>query len=787
MPAISIIIPTFNHARSLPTTLASIFKQTFQDFEVIVVDDGSTDQTFNAVAPYLDKITYFKTINSGANSARNRGAARARGDQLLFCDADIILATNFLEILNTALKNNPSASFAYSAFKFGWKNFPLQHWSVTNLKKFNYIHTTSLIRAKDFPGFDANIKRLQDWDLWLTMADQGKIGIGVANTSFQVELDGLSRIGSHWMPKLFYTLPWEKLGWVPEILQKYFQARAVIANKHSLDKSFIATRLVTPPPTTDATNLPTSKPFFSSTILIGLIAFHGLAALASTRPDLATFMLVAIFLTGFYLSIRSLPAALGIALIELMVGGHGHLLEGELGGVSIFLRLAIFAGIMSGFSGGLLLKKYKPIVYYPQLIIYGSLALTVIYGVLIGLKTNPIATVFDDSNSYSFLLYFIPLISINWTKALQDQVVRLLFNGAIFIAGWTILQVYLFNHLGGIPIQDLYTFVRDSRTFEVTLLKNEFITAWLGNHPWYFRIFGQGQIFLAVSLGAWWWVLATTKWQPKIIIPFILIITALVASWSRSIIIGIILALPILYYLPRLNKTIKSIIILGFKTSTLVLISFLGFFVITIIPPTVDLTSASFYKNTAQNTRDLAVTSRWNLLPPLNSLIMADPLLGSGLGRSVTYISDDPRIRAEIPSGELSTYRFEWGYHDLAVKFGLAGLLIWLLALAAIIKIMLSGSQAIQLSNQAHPTSTPPLTDYYLRVSYAFGLIVLIGTNIFSPYFNHPIGLGYLLLGLVFWPTFPSIQLKNLTQTVSVVSNQLLSTQAPATRELNSH
>ena len=76
MPNVSIVIPTYNRQQFLLEALRSVFAQTFQDYEVIVVDDGSTDQTAGAVQSFGDRVVYLYKTHGGAASARNRGLRR---------------------------------------------------------------------------------------------------------------------------------------------------------------------------------------------------------------------------------------------------------------------------------------------------------------------------------------------------------------------------------------------------------------------------------------------------------------------------------------------------------------------------------------------------------------------------------------------------------------------------------------------------------------------------------------------------------------------------------------
>jgi glycosyltransferase involved in cell wall biosynthesis len=232
-PLISVIIPTYQHARDLPACLDSVFTQTLTDYEVIVVNDGSTDNTDEVVKPYLDRIDYIKQENRGGNAARNRGFQAAQGQFLFFCDADLILKPIALERLLATLQENPATSYAYCSFRFGWHVFKLWPFDGDKLRQVNYIHTSSLIRRDHFPGFDESIRRLQDWDLWLTMLTQGRVGVWVPEVLFKAipHEGGIST----WLPGIFYRIPWRRLGIRFNEVEKYQAAAAIIKAKHRLE------------------------------------------------------------------------------------------------------------------------------------------------------------------------------------------------------------------------------------------------------------------------------------------------------------------------------------------------------------------------------------------------------------------------------------------------------------------------------------------------------------------------------------------------------------------------
>ncbi|MGE5263499.1 MAG: glycosyltransferase family A protein, partial [Acidobacteriota bacterium] len=110
---ISVIIPTFNRRPLLAETLASVFDQTWGDFEIIVVDDGSEDDTPTMDALSSDRLVYHRIEHAGASAARNVGLALARGDYIAFLDSDDLWERQFLERMSAAFDKAPRAGFVY--------------------------------------------------------------------------------------------------------------------------------------------------------------------------------------------------------------------------------------------------------------------------------------------------------------------------------------------------------------------------------------------------------------------------------------------------------------------------------------------------------------------------------------------------------------------------------------------------------------------------------------------------------------------------------------------------
>lgn len=196
MPIVSVIIPTFNRAALLGQTLQSVRNQTLLDWECIVVDDGSTDETPRLVEALVREDPRFRLVrqaNSSASAARNRGAAEAAGQFLAFLDDDDLFEPDKLLWQLERLRSNPAAALVYGE-TFNFKDgdpqkggLYLQH--VTHKPQgppplgFEQLLVCSsiyapLVRASVFhqtTGFDTRLPSAEDWDMWLTLCRQGDL------------------------------------------------------------------------------------------------------------------------------------------------------------------------------------------------------------------------------------------------------------------------------------------------------------------------------------------------------------------------------------------------------------------------------------------------------------------------------------------------------------------------------------------------------------------------------------------------------------------------------------
>ncbi len=189
-PAISVIIPAYNVAPFIAETLESLLAQTRRGFEAIVINDGSTDETEERLAPYLDRIVYLRQENSGVMAARNAGIRASRGRYIALLDGDDLWEPKFLEVLTGMLESDPDLSVAYpNAVFLGSPNFAGRlHQDVFPvaepvtfdrvLRRECYIFGSLLIRreALDEAGwFDESLdgQGAEDFELWLRMLQRG--------------------------------------------------------------------------------------------------------------------------------------------------------------------------------------------------------------------------------------------------------------------------------------------------------------------------------------------------------------------------------------------------------------------------------------------------------------------------------------------------------------------------------------------------------------------------------------------------------------------------------------
>ena len=198
-PAFSVVVPAYNTSETIEAAVSSVLRQTVTDFELFVVDDGSTDDTADRVERLGDdRITVISRARSGAGAARNAGIAAARGRYVAFLDSDDLWLPTYLAEMGRALDSAPDAGFAFTD---AWvidaparrvRRTPvvrsaLVHAPPDDASEFfrtlidvNFVYTSACVRREVLEavgGFDERLPAGIDYELWLRVAAHGFRGV----------------------------------------------------------------------------------------------------------------------------------------------------------------------------------------------------------------------------------------------------------------------------------------------------------------------------------------------------------------------------------------------------------------------------------------------------------------------------------------------------------------------------------------------------------------------------------------------------------------------------------
>ncbi|MBN1664770.1 MAG: glycosyltransferase family 2 protein [Deltaproteobacteria bacterium] len=223
-PVVSVIMPCFNHGQYIDEAVASVLAQSYQNFEIIIIDDGSTDtETIQLLKNYTcPKTKVLRTPNKGPAAARNIGMSQAQGEYLCALDADDRLHPEFFQKSIALLENNPHIAFASCWIQmFGDENslWKQDHCDLTTLLCECTVATPSLVRkstALSIGGYDENpnLGYNEDWDFWLSLVEKGFRGQIIPEVLFYYRKQPNSRAAAY---------PWD---------ETYLTSLRTIFNKH---------------------------------------------------------------------------------------------------------------------------------------------------------------------------------------------------------------------------------------------------------------------------------------------------------------------------------------------------------------------------------------------------------------------------------------------------------------------------------------------------------------------------------------------------------------------------
>ncbi|MFA6514214.1 MAG: O-antigen ligase family protein [Patescibacteria group bacterium] len=441
----------------------------------------------------------------------------------------------------------------------------------------------------------------------------------------------------------------------------------------------------------------------------------------------AFFILVLITLV---LSIYKLEYGLLLVLAELMIGSKGYLFYLPLGeGSLLSLRLVIWSILMIVFLIKFLIslkklgyespyfKKIKDFVFWKPYLILAILVLTGLVSAII--YKNNLIDIFLDFNAWIYFLILFPAISVNINR---QRLETIFIAGAIWISLKTLILLAIFSNDFTFAA-NVYAWLRKTLVGEMTASSN------------WNRVFIQSQIFSIIAYFFLFFKIIKINnlksfFNKQNILNFVLMalfFSTLLISLSRSFWLGFAAVILFSLIFTWRFYSFKRAALIALEMTLGVVLAVIMIFVAA--PHLTGLQSQLL--NRVGNKEEAALVSRWTLLPELIKEIKNNPISGQGYGKTVTYISSDPRILENEASGRYTTYAFEWGYLDIWLKIGVLGLIAYLLLLYKVIHAsLMSGIKSGD----------------YLYLGITAGCLFLAIVHFFTPYLNHPLGIGFIVI-----------------------------------------
>jgi O-antigen ligase len=466
-------------------------------------------------------------------------------------------------------------------------------------------------------------------------------------------------------------------------------------------------------------------------VLGGLVILEALSFLGFLYPFINQAVFILLVAVAVVVSSYSLENGLLLVLTELIVGSKGYLFYLPYAdGKMLSLRLTIWSAFMLIFAIKLIiqlirvgkkssyLNNLKKFIFWRPFL---GLALFAAIGLVSGLLYHHgLTNIFLDFNAWLYFLILLPAAALD----LKTEKLKIVFlAGGILIAVKTLILLGVFsNDFSFAPT--VYAWLRKTLVGEMTTA-----SGWN-------RVFIQSQIFPIIAYYFFLFKTATYEHLAEIfkkqnwlnLILASLFFSTLLISLSRSFWFGfaVVIALA-LVMIWRLYSFKRVLLVSAWLLASAVL----GVLMIIAMTPKLIGNFDNQLTGRLGNKEEAAVVSRWSLLPALFKEIKKNPLTGQGYGATVTYISSDPRVLQNNSSGEYTTYAFEWGYLDIWLKIGILGLIAYFCLLFVLIK-----AAFLQAKNR----------EAWFYLSLAAGLVFLAAVNVFTPYLNHPLGIGIIIL-----------------------------------------
>ncbi|MBI4812125.1 O-antigen ligase family protein [Candidatus Falkowbacteria bacterium] len=540
------------------------------------------------------------------------------------------------------------------------------------------------------------------------------------------------------------------------------------------------------------------------TVFLFIVLFELLSFLGYFYPMVNKAGFFIITAAVLALSLYKLEYGIYIALAELFVGSKGYLFYFEQGGLAISIRVALWLIVMSVWLGAKLRKKIaekrgritqkdaeeKNFLRIPYFSYFFILFIFIGWGLINGiLRGNDLGNVFFDFNNWLYFALIFPIYNVIASppadeagskatkqsrlggdiselnppcplppaaglKGVLMDIFQIFTAAILWLCVKTFFLLFVFSHNIQSITYELYRWTRVSGIGEVTQVADGFS-----------RIFFQSHIFVLVGFFVFLVLLTIQKdvaHRPHpISLPASLaggltkergdftlfsvvcfLLSVIIITFSRSFWAALIAGLLIYclffaFYKIGWRKFFiaKGVILVSFVLAIGIIFGVIKF---PYPKPTAVFSTEFLSERATAIYGEAGASSRWALLPKLWAQIKKTPVLGQGFGATVTYKTSDPRVLESSPTGEYTTYAFEWGWLDIWLKLGVFGLLAYFILAGKIIYDGLIKNSKLKIQNDNKK--------FKIILGFTIGLLVIFVVNIFSPYLNHPLGIGYLIL-----------------------------------------